>query len=39
MTALERLENLLDEKDRRIAELEERLRALTDESERIWGQG
>ena len=36
MTGLERLENLLDEKDRRIEELEERVRALTDESERIW---
>ena len=36
MTALERLENLLDEKDRRIEELEERVRALTDESERTW---
>jgi hypothetical protein len=36
MTALERLESLLDERDRRIAELEERVRALTDESERTW---
>jgi hypothetical protein len=36
MTAMERLESLLDEKDRLIVELEERVRALTDESERIW---
>jgi hypothetical protein len=36
MTALERLEKLLDDKDRRIAELEERVQALTDESESTW---
>jgi hypothetical protein len=36
MTAMERLERLLDEKDRQIAELEERMQALTDESERTW---
>jgi hypothetical protein len=36
MTALERLEKLLDDKDRLIAELEERVRVLTDESERTW---
>ena len=36
MTGLERLESLLDEKDRRIEVLEERVRALTDESERVW---
>lgn len=36
MTTLERLEALLDEKDRQIAELEKSLRVLTDESERVW---
>jgi hypothetical protein len=36
MTALERLESLLDKRDRRIAELEERVRALNAESERTW---
>jgi hypothetical protein len=36
MTAMERLERMLNEKDRQIAEIEERMQALTDESERTW---
>lgn len=36
MTAIERLEEALDEKDARITMLEEELRTLKDESERTW---
>ena len=36
MTAIERLEQLLDERDTQIEELEQKLQDLTDESERAW---